>query len=322
MPEPDPLTQLESATQEDGMKAKTKVSVEEYRSRRLQKEAAEAKERRDHESKCLLEEEQRQQRELMEARKAEHACLHKIEIQQAEIARIKYEQEQLRLEEEHVWKEQEANAKLLTSQAQQAPGVLGSHTLYFDEHSQELDYHDDVFAATDSQDCKKWSEYFCQQGDLCGVAIADSLDGEARLLQGPTMESTVREEAVLLEKETPVMDMRLFLAGLETLTPSMLSEVSTRIEHLRWMAAPLASTKLTKNESPPPPPGLPATPTVVNPMEQALLKVTRNLGTSPACQCTPTCPPGEDEAECAAALLVEQMVKATGTPSQEHDRPL
>ena len=135
------------------------------------------------------------------------------------------------------------------------------------------------------------------------------------------MESTVGEEAVLLE-EMPVMDMRLFLAGLETLTPSMLSEVSTCIEHLRRMAAPLASTKSTKNKSPLPPPGLLATPTVVNPMEQALLKVTGNLGTSPAHQCTPTRPPGEDEAKCAAALLVEQMAKATGTPSQEHDRPL
>ena len=199
--------------------------------------------------------------------------------------------------------------------------MLGSHTPCFDEHGQELDYHDDVFT-TESQDCRSWSEYFCQQGDLCEVVIADSLDGEARLLQGPTMESTVGEEAVLLEEETPVMDMRLFLAGLETLTPSMLSKVSSRIEHLHPMAAPLASTKSTKNESPPPPPGLPATPTVVNPMEQALLKVTGNLGTSPARQCTPTRPPGEDEAERATALLVQQMAKATGMPSQEHDRPL
>ena len=66
MPEPDPLTQPVPAAQEGGMKAKTKVSVEEYRSRRLQKEAAEVKEKRDHEEQC-------QQRELMEARKAEQA---------------------------------------------------------------------------------------------------------------------------------------------------------------------------------------------------------------------------------------------------------
>ena len=137
------------------------------------------------------------------------------------------------------------------------------------------------------------------------MLIADSLDEEARLLWGPTMKSTVSEEAVLLEEETPTVDMRQFLAGLETLTPAMLSELSTRIEHLRQLVAPLASTKSMQNESPPPPPGLPATPAVANPMEQALLEVTRNLGTSPAHQCTLTCPPGEEETECAAALLVE-----------------
>ena len=118
------------------------------------------------------------------------------------------------------------------------------------------------------------------------------------------------------------MDMRQFLAGLETLTPAMLSKLSTRIEHLHQLAAPLASTKSTQNELPPPPPGLPATPTVANPMEQALLEVTRNLGTSPAHQCTPTHPPGEEETERAATLLVEQMAKTPGTLSQEHDRPL
>ena len=150
MSEPDPPTQPVSAAQEGGVKAKTNVSMEEYRSQCLQKEAAEAKEKRDRESKRLLEEEQHQQRELMEARKAEQACLHEIEIQQAEIAWIKYEQEQLCLEEEHVRKEQEANAKLLASQAQQVPEVLSSHTPCYDEHGQELDYHDDVFATTGS----------------------------------------------------------------------------------------------------------------------------------------------------------------------------
>ena len=209
------------------MKAKTKVSVEEYRSRHLQKEATEAKERRD--------------RELMEARKAEHARLHEIEIQEAEIAWIKYE-EQLCLEE-RARKEQEVNA----SQAQQAPKVLGSHTPCFDEHGQELDYHDDMIA-TESQDCRSWSEYFRQQGDLGAVAIADSLDGEARLLQGPTLESTVGEEAVLLEEETPVIDMRLFLAGLETLTPSMLTEVSTCIEHLRRDGGPIGICQINQKQ--------------------------------------------------------------------------
>ena len=204
-PEMDPPTQTASATQEGGVRAKTKVSLEEYRDRRLQKEAAEAKERRD--------------REEMEARKAEHARLHEIEIQEAERARIRYEEQQ-RLEEERVQKEreaemarikyeelqclevelvqeQEANATPLATQAQQAPEVLGSHTPCFDEHGQELDYHDDVIA-TEAQDCRSWSEYFRQQGDPDSLAIADSLDGEAGLLQGPTLEPTAGEEAVLL----------------------------------------------------------------------------------------------------------------------------
>ena len=309
MSEPDPLSQLVSTLQGGDVKAKTKVSMEEYRSRCLQKEAAEAKEKRDQESKHLLEEEQRQQRETIEAMKVEQARLHEIEIQQAEIAWIKYEQEQLRLEQERMRKEQEANAKLLASQARQVPQVLGSHTPCYDEHGQELDYHDDVFAATDSQECKNWNEYFRQQGDLCGVPIADSLDEEARLPRGPTMKSTISEEALLLEEETPTVDMRQFLAGLETLTPAMLSKVSTHIECLRQLAAPLASTKSTQNESPLPPPGLPATPTVANPMEQALLKVTGNLGTSPACQCTQTCPPGEEETKRALPSLLNKWRK-------------
>ena len=284
-----------------------KVSLKDYRSRQLQKEAA--KEKKEH----LLDE-----RESIEAKKVEQACLHEIKIRQAEVARIKQEQEQLCLEQEHVRKEQEANAALLTSQARQAPVALGSHTLCYDKHSQELDYHDDVPAAMDSQECKSWSDYFRQQGDEYGVQLADSLDAEHRLLQGPTMTSTVSEEAVLLEEEMPTMDMRQFLAGLETLTPAMLSEVSTRIKHLHQLVTPLASTDLTPRESPPaPPPGLPATPTVANPMEQALLKVTSNLGTSPAHQHTPTRPPGAEETKHATALLVEQMSKAPGMPSRK-----
>ena len=113
--------------------------------------------------------------------------------------------------------------------------------------------------------------------------------------------------------------MKLFLAGLETLTPSMLTEVSTRIEHLRQMAAPLASAKSTNNESPPPPPGLPAMPTVTNPMEQALLRVTGDLGTSPSHPGAATHPPSEDETERATANLVRQMAKGTGMPSPGHD---
>ena len=219
-------------------------------------------------------------------------------------------------------KEQEVNAALLASQAQQVPVALGSHTPCYDKHGQELDYHDDVPATSDSQECRSWDEYFRQQGDASGVQIADSVDEEHRLLLGPTMTSTISKEAMLLkQEEMPTMDMRQFLAGLETLTPVMLSELSTRIKHLCQLAAPLASTKSMQKESPLPPPGLPVTPTVVNPMEQALLRVTSNLGTSPAHQRTPTRPHGVEETECAAALLVKQMAKAPGTPSQKqkHD---
>ena len=258
MSEPDPPTEPEPSSR-GGAKAKMKVTLEDYRSRQLQKEAAKEKDKHDQESKRLLEEEQHQQRESIEAKKIEEAHLRKIKIRQAEVARIKHEQEQLRLEQERMWKEQEANATLLASQARQAFMALGSHTPCYDEHSQELDYHDDVPAAMDSQEGKRWSNYFRQQGDKYGVQLADSLDAEHGLLQGPTMTSTVSEEAVLLEEETPTMDMRQFLVGLETLTPAMLSELSTRIEHLCQLAAPLASTKLTQKESLPPPPGLPAT---------------------------------------------------------------
>ena len=192
------------------------------------------------------------------------------------------------------------------------------------------DYHDDVPATSDSQEAKSWGKYFRQQecdANPCGLQDASggaaSLE-EARILQGPTMKSMASEEAILLrDEEMPTVDMRQFLAGLETLTPAMLSELSTYIEHLHQLATPLASTKSTQKELPPaPPPGLPATPTVANPMEQALLKVTSNLGTSPARQRMPTRPPGEEETKRAAAILVEQMtVKVPGMPFQKHDQP-
>ena len=227
-------------------------------------------------------------------------------------------------------KEQEANAKLLASQAWHMPVAFGSHTPCYDEHGQELDYHDDVPAASDSQEVKGWGEYFHQQEcdtNLCGLQDVSghvaSLEEEARILQGPTMKSTASEEAMLLrDEETPTVDMRQFLAGLETLMPAMLSELSTHIEHLRQLMSPSASTELTPKESPPAPlPGLPTTPTVTNPMEQALLKVTSNLGTSPALQHMPTCPPGEDETKRAAAILVKQMtVKVPGMPFHKPDQ--
>ena len=143
--EPDSPTQPEPSSR-GGAKSKTKLSLEDYRSRQLQKEAAKEKE----------------ERESIEVKKVKQACLHEIKIQQAEVARIKQEQEQLRLEQERVRKEQEANAALLASQARQAPMALGSHTPCYDEHGQELDYHDDVPTAMDSQECKSWSDYFWQ----------------------------------------------------------------------------------------------------------------------------------------------------------------
>ena len=331
MSESDPPTRPVSPSQGDGAKAKTKVSMSEYRSRQLQQEAAQERKECDRESERLLNEEKCQQRESIKFQKLELVLQHKIEIQQAEIAQIKYEQEQLRLEQEHVRKEQEANTEVLTSQARHTPVVFGSHTPCYDEHGQELDYHDDVPAASDSQEAKSWGEYFCQQecdANPCSLQDASggaaSLEEEARILQGPTMKSTASKEAILLrDEETPTMDMRQFLAGLETPMPAMLSELSTCIEHLCQLATPLASTKSMRRESPPVPlPGLPATPTVANPMQQALLKVTSNLGTSPAWQHMPTCPPGDEETKRAAAILVEQMtVKAPGTPFRKHDQP-
>ena len=211
------------------------------------------------------------------------------------------------------------------------PVAFGSHTLVYDENGQELDYHDDVPVTSDSQEVKSWDEFLhrqecdtnpCSLQDVSGGAA--SLEEEARILQGPTMKLMPSEEAILLrDEEMPTVDMRQFLAGLETLTPTMLSELSTHIEHLRQLASPLASTKSMPKESPPvPPPGLPATPTVANPMQQALLKVTSNLGTSSVCQRTPTCPPGDEETTTAAAILVEQMtVKAPGMPFHKHDQP-
>ena len=235
------------------------------------------------------------------------------------------------MEQEHLQKEQEVNAKLLASQVQHTPVTFGSHTPVYDEHGQELDYHDDIPVASDSQQVMSWGEYFRQQGhdtNLCSLQDASggaaSLEEEARILQGPTMKLTASEEAILLrDEETPTVDMRQFLAGLEILTPTMLSELSTHIEHLCQRASPLVSTKLTPKESPlVPPPGLPTTPTVADPMQQALLEVTSNLGMSPTHQRTPTRPPGDEETMRTAAILVEQMkLKAPGMPLRKHDRP-
>ena len=164
----------------------------------------------------------------------------------------------MQLEQECLQKEQEANTKLLASQVQHTPVTFGSHTPVYDENGQELDYHDDIPVTSDSQEVKSWDEFFCQQGrdtNPCSLQDASggatNLEEEARILQGPTMKLTASEEAVLLgDEEMPTMDMRQFLAGLETLTPTMLSELSTHIEHLRQRASPLASTKSTPKKSP------------------------------------------------------------------------
>ena len=86
--EPDSPTQPEPSSR-GGTKSKTKLSLKDYRSRQLQKEAAKEKE----------------ERESIEAKKVKQACLHEIKIRQAEVAQIKQEQEQLHLEQDHVGKE-------------------------------------------------------------------------------------------------------------------------------------------------------------------------------------------------------------------------
>ena len=183
MLEPDPPAQLESSSQ-GGAKPKAKLSLEEYRNRQH------------------LEQSQEQSAEA----KVKQARMHEIKIRQAEVARIEQEQEWLHLEQERVQKEQEDNAALLASQAQQAPATFGSYTPCYDKHGQELDYHDDVPVA-DSQASMTWSNYFHQHGSEDGVRIAEQLDAEHAMFLGRTMPSTVSKEAVLLKEETPVADV-------------------------------------------------------------------------------------------------------------------
>ena len=86
MSEFDPPTRPASPPQGDGAKAKTKVSMLEYRSRQLQQEAAREREECDRESEHWLSEEKHRQKEAIEFLKEELAHQHEIEIQQAEIA--------------------------------------------------------------------------------------------------------------------------------------------------------------------------------------------------------------------------------------------
>ena len=357
-PEPEPR---------DDTVPKAKISLKEYRDRQHLEQS---------------------QEQAAEAR-VEQARMHEVRIQ-----------EQICLEQERAQEEVST-----ASQAQQVPAPFGSHTPCYDEHGQELDYHDDAPVAdsqgstlsdyfrqyhgevgqriaekfdadhalllanspqrigppTESEEAvqpkeappaadapaafqpewKGWGEFLRQHGDPTGVPITDRLDIEQELLQGPTEPVTEMEEAVLLDKmptleseetpaavsteptpstkqqETPAaegeipssVDMEHFLAGLQKLTPEMLTEISSHIDRLRQLAAPSASAKRSL-------PGLPATLTVTNPMEQALLKAASDLGTSPSHQRTPMRPPGAEETERIAAQLVEQMAKVPGMPAR------
>ena len=84
MSESDPPTIPVSPSQEGGTKAKTKVSMAEYKSRQQQQEATQKE--RDGESEHLLRKAQCRQRESIEAQKLELERLYEIEIQQVEIA--------------------------------------------------------------------------------------------------------------------------------------------------------------------------------------------------------------------------------------------
>ena len=104
---------------------------------------------------------------------------------------------------------------------------------------------------------------------------------------------------------------REVLAGLETLTPEMLAEVSAHIDRLHQLATPPAPSK-------PSPPGLPAMLTVCNPMEEALLHATSDLGALPSHQRMPMHARRERKrTERAAAQLIQQMSmsKVPGTPA-------
>ena len=180
-------------------------------------------------------------------------------------------------------------------------------------------------------------------GPLLQEHFDDRVDVED-LLQGPSEPVTATEEAVLLDETptikpltdssrelTPAVESQEtpaaaeepvdsawcheVLAGLENLTPEMLAEVSAHIDRLRQLATPPATSKSS-------PPGLSTTPTVCNPMEEALLHATSDLGALPSRRRTPTCLPGTEETERAAAQLVQQMSmsKAPGTPARGQNK--
>ena len=76
------------------------------------------------------------------------------------------------LEQERVWQEQMASFKALASQTPHTSVVFGSHTPCYDEHGQELDYHDDVPAASSSQEWMNWDKYLRQHE--CDANLQDA----------------------------------------------------------------------------------------------------------------------------------------------------
>ena len=140
-----PMSEADPAEPEplprDDTTPKAKISLEEYRDRQR------------------LEQSQEQSAEA----RVKQARMHEVRIQ-----------EQIHLEQERA---QEDGA---TNQAQQAPAMFGSHTPCYDEHGQELDYHDDAPVA-DSQGSTSWSDYFRQYHGEEGKCITEQLDAEHAL---------------------------------------------------------------------------------------------------------------------------------------------
>ena len=136
------------------------------------------------------------------------------------------------------------------------------------------------------------------------------------MLEDPSMEVTNSEEASLLREVTaPAPNVQQLLVSLNTFTPTMLTELSTHIDHLRKHTSPAASANTTPvKSSTTAPPGLPPL-AAVRFMQETLLQVTSNLGTDPTRWRTPTCPPSEEETTRTTQILVRQMSqdRAPGT---------
>ena len=92
-------------------------------------------------------------------------------------------------------KEEDDNAAPPAAQDQQATATVGSHTPCYDEHRQELDYHDNMTVAN-SRESFTCSDYFHQLLDV----------EHATLSANTTQRPTVSEEAVLPEEAMPAVD--------------------------------------------------------------------------------------------------------------------